>query len=442
MLFSLMGSSKIPWRVLAAGLLAAVAAPAAGLRAGAAKMDITPAGPAYLMGYRERQSTGVNDRLYHRVAVLEDGATTFALVATDVCLYSPALYDETAEELQRALGIPRVHFWWTVTHTHSAPELGPIGNLKLMMPERFTRPPDLAYAERVKRALIDGVREARAKLTPVRLAVGVGFSNANINRRARDPKGRISLGLNPDGPVDRQIGLMRLSRPDGSPVVLIANYSMHGTVLGQDNLLISADAPGLVAEYVEQKLGAPMLYINGAAGDIAPIYSVTPSVRASHISEFNVLLGDKILAACGALPAGSDQVKIRAGETAVETPLRPGFRWDESMARYLRTTAPGEARVRIPVRSLELGDAVVWTAPLELFSEISMKVRRESRFRNTFYFGYANGWMGYLATKAAFAEGGYEVGAATSPFTDQAERDFSEGVIRYLHGMANGRKTP
>jgi hypothetical protein len=28
--------------------------------------------------------------------------------------------------------------------------------------------------------------------------------------------GKISLGLNPDGPVDRQIGLIRVERPDGT----------------------------------------------------------------------------------------------------------------------------------------------------------------------------------------------------------------------------------
>ena len=43
---------------------------------------------------------------------------------------------------------------------------------------------------------------------------------ANINRRAKDVDGRVSIGLNPDGPVDRQFNLIRLNRPDGSLIAL------------------------------------------------------------------------------------------------------------------------------------------------------------------------------------------------------------------------------
>ena len=118
---------------------------------------------------------------------------------------------------------------------------------------------------------------------------------ANINRRARDVDGSISLGLNPDGPADRQIGLIRLERLNGSPIGIVANYAMHGTVLSGANLLISGDGPGVVSAYVGQKSGAPVLYVNGAAGNLAPIYSVYPDPRSAHLSQFNVLLGDRIL---------------------------------------------------------------------------------------------------------------------------------------------------
>jgi hypothetical protein len=60
-------------------------------------------------------------------------------------------------------------------------------------------------------------------------------------------------------------------------------------------------------------------------------------------------------------------------------------------------------------------------------------VRNLSPFAKTFYFGYTNGWIGYLPTKAGFAEGGYE--PATSVFSDQAERDVTEAVVAYLQGI-------
>ena len=66
---------------------------------------------------------------------------------------------------------------------------------------------------------------------------------ANINRRAKDADGKVSLGLNPAGPTDRQIGLMRLERADGSIIALVANYGIHGTVLSGRSESISGDAP-------------------------------------------------------------------------------------------------------------------------------------------------------------------------------------------------------
>jgi neutral ceramidase len=60
-------------------------------------------------------------------------------------------------------------------------------------------------------------------------------------------------------------------------------------------------------------------------------------------------------------------------------------------------------------------------------------VRNHSPFANTFYFGYTNGWIGYLPTEAGFAEGGYE--PTTSVFSDQVERHITEAVVSYLQGM-------
>jgi hypothetical protein len=406
---------------------------ATNLRASVVKVDITPSTSKWLAGYPARQSSGVHDHIFHRIVALDDGSSQFLLVSTDICLYAPSVYDETMAQLKQETGIEPLQVWWTFTHTHSAPEVGPHGLLKLMMPERYAHDPDQEYTALVERALIDGVKEARGKLEPARLFVGTGYSSANINRRARDPRGRISLGLNPDGPTDRQIGLIRLERPDGSPIVLIANYAMHGTALGPPNKLISGDAQGTVAAYVEQKLGAPMLYINGAAGNMAPIYTVQDNFQAAHITEFNVLLGDKILSANHAIATATSEVRLRPGEKFVETPRRKGFGWDESLGNYLKA-APGEAGiVRFPVRFLIVNDDLaIWSAPVELFCEISMDLRNRSPYRHTFYFGYANGWLGYLATRQAFAEGGYET--QTNPFTAQVEDDLTSTVGAYLQG--------
>jgi len=402
-------------------------------RASVVKIDITPDKPQWLLGYGPRQSTGAHDHLYHRIVAMDDGKTQFFLISSDICLYSPSVYDEIASALEAQMGIKPSQVWWTTTHTHSAPEVGPPGLGEAFLGSRYNHDHNTEYTAWVKKSLMEGIKEAQEKLEPARLGVGWGMAMANINRRARDLEGPAFLGLNPDGPADRQIGLIRLEKSDGKLLALIANYSMHGTVLGPQNLLISGDAPGIVADYVEQKLGAPMLYINGAAGNLAPIYSVYPDFASGHLSQFRVLLGDKIIAANDLIGRTTSEVRLSVGEQILETPRKSNMGWAPDLGKYTRSTNAGETVVRLPIRFLQINDDVaIWAAPLELFCEISMKVRNLSPFPYTFYFGYCNGWLGYMPTKAEFAHGGYE--PSVSPYTGQAEDDVVRAVVSHLQG--------
>ncbi|MEP7257174.1 MAG: neutral/alkaline non-lysosomal ceramidase N-terminal domain-containing protein [Flavitalea sp.] len=407
------------------------------LRASVVKVDITPETPKMLLGYGARLSTGIHDRIYHRIIALDDGVTQFFLVSSDICVVSPSQYDHTASLLQRQLGIDPLNFWWSLTHTHSAPEVGVPGLpgvLTASISDRYKHDVDTAYTALVEQKLIEGIIEARQKLAPARFGVGWGFSQANINRRAWDTDGIARGGMNPDGPVDRRIGLIRLDKADGSPLALIANYAMHGTVLGPENMQISADAPGIVSEYVEEKTGAPLLFINGAAGNLAPIYSVYPNPQAGHLGQFRVLLGDKILDANKKIVSTTDSAKLFTGSLTVETPRKPKLGWPSDLGNYTRTTNAGVNLVRLPVRFLKINEEVaIWSAPLELFCEIASGIRERSPFPFTFYYGYTNGWLGYLATEKEWAHSGYEI-ETVSPYTISVEKDFTAPIDSYLQG--------
>jgi hypothetical protein len=405
-----------------------------GFRASVIKIDITPNTPKQLLGYGARLSTGIHDRIYHRIVALDDGVTQFFLVSSEICLLSPSEYDHVAGLVQKKLGINRLNFWWSVTHTHSAPEVGVPGLGEAFMGDRYKHEVDTAYTSFIEQTLISGITEAREKLEPAKLGVGWGFSQANINRRAIDVDGKASLGLNPDGPVDRRIGLMRLERQDGSALALIANYPIHGTVLGGENLEISGDVTGVVSGYVEEKTGAPVLFINGAAGNLAPIYSVYPTAKAGHLPQFRVLLGDRILEANKKILSTSDTVKLFTGALTVESPRKGNLKWPSYLDNYTRTTTNGVNMVKLPVRFLKINnDVAIWSAPVELFCEISNEVRERSPFPFTFYFGYTNGWLGYLPTAEAWRHGGYEVDVVC-PYTPEMEGELTEAVVGYLQG--------
>lgn len=411
------------------------------LQVGAAKKHITPDSPQMLLGYQARQSTGILDSIYHRIVVLDDGSARFYLVSTDICLVSPSEYDRVAGLLQEKYGIDPLHFWWSATHTHSAPEVGPPGLPAAFMGERYTHQYDTSYTNFVATQLIEGIGEAIDALQPARVGVGWGYSRANINRRARDVDNIAFLGMNPDGPVDRRIGLLKFTNPKGQLIALLANYPIHGTVLGGANLHISGDAPGVVSEYVEAKLGAPMLFINGAAGNLAPIYSVyDPEAGSRKLKQFRAMLGDKILAAQEKIRFYTDTIALSFGEQHFETPRREALSWPEDLDAYTRQTPEGENLVRVPVRYLKLNqDIGIWSAPLELFCEISNEVRDRSPFAYTFYYGYTNGWLGYMVTENEYGYKGYE--PSVSPFTPEAAADFADAVSGYLEGELRSKNS-
>lgn len=400
-------------------------------RAAVVKKDITPSDSQMLLGYQARKSTGIHDRIYSRIIILDDGTKKFFLVSSDICEFSPSQYNRVAIMLKKQLGIDPADFWWSATHTHSAPELGPPGLESIFMGERYEHKFDTDYQALVEKSILDGIREGLGKLVPARLGTGWGYSQANINRRAIDTDGKAKLGLNPDGPVDRRIGIIRIDKENGEPLAIIANYAIHGTVLSGNSLLISGDVPGIVSEYVEQKTGVPLLFINGALGNMAPIYSVYPDPQSGHLSQFRVLLGDKILEAYQKVST-SENVTLNTSALIVETP-RKDMGWTDDLPDYTRTTKEGINIIRLPVRFLKINnDIAIWSAPLELFCEISNQIRDLSPFPYTFYFGVTNGWLGYMLPEKEYEHGGYE--PTDSPYTPVAASDLTKAVSKYITG--------
>lgn len=405
-------------------------------QAAVVKKDITPKTPQMLLGYGARKSTGVHDQIYHRIVVMDDGDSRFYLVSSDICLVSPSEYDRVAQVLNQKYGIERHDFWWSVTHTHSAPEVGPPGLPEVFLGDRYEHQFDTAYTNLVVKELVAGIGEAIEELKPAGLGVGWGYSHANINRRARDIDNKAFLGMNPDGPVDRRIGLLKITHRDGATMALIANYAIHGTVMGGESLLISGDAPGVVSAYVEQETGAPLLFINGAAGNIAPIYSVYPSPQAGRLKQFRTLLGDKIIKAQEDIVAHVGNISLQAQELIMRTPRKPGLDWPADLKDYSSQTADGNYLINLPIRFLKINDDIaIWSAPLELFCEVSNEVRDRSPFPYTFYYGYTNGWLGYMLTEEEVSYGGYE--PTVSPYVETAARELTEAVSAYLQGELN-----
>jgi len=226
-----------------------------------AKSDITT----------DAEGVVIHDPLYAKALVMDDGETRIALIAMDVVAL--AMIGEVSDDfiptlrgrIEQELGIPGGHVLVNASHTH------PPGRLLC------------DHADQVERT-VDAVRQAQRNLTPVTVGAGVGYEDRFIiNRtlRLRNGKGWTIRHANPCppdeeveslGPVDPDIGIIRLDRLDGRPLAVVYNFACH-PLLGVPGGAITANFPGFASEVIEESLGegAMALFLQGAGGDVTEL---------------------------------------------------------------------------------------------------------------------------------------------------------------------------
>jgi hypothetical protein len=88
------------------------------LRAGAAKVDITPTKEMFPMGGRQVLG-GVHDPLFLRALVLDNGSSKMAFITADTAGIRNG--DEIMKEITAELGIPATHISLIAAHDHNTP---------------------------------------------------------------------------------------------------------------------------------------------------------------------------------------------------------------------------------------------------------------------------------------------------------------------------------
>lgn len=224
------------------------------LSIGVARKIISPPAGIYLIGYGDRNkgNLGVHDELTATALAIDDGLHRSAIVACDLL----AINEHTVALIQAQTGSNVVI---CCSHTHS----GPITYAGQRSPRKNRQ-----YINFLVGQVVDVVNEAYANLQPAHLAWAKGEADIAINRRERKPDGHITIGVNPSGPVDRSLSLVQAQTYSGSPIATLVNFQCHGTVAGPKNLLVSADWIGAMRHKVEQESEAPVLFLQGATGDL------------------------------------------------------------------------------------------------------------------------------------------------------------------------------
>jgi hypothetical protein len=436
-------------------------------------MCITPPIGVPLSGYfaaegRKETARDVHDDLYARALVLNDGETTVAVVTTDLIGLGQHELDAVREVVQREAGISPEHLILACTHTHSGPVVTPFPPTDLLPGQA-----DEDYFHLLPRLIGSAVVMAARRQRPARVGASSGLCDININRREFLPDGTLRglpfLGRNPDGTVDREVGVLRVDdAASGHPLAVLASYACHPVVLGP-NLEISADYVGYTNTFVEKSLGygAVALFANGAQGNMNSIVHPGTFEDAQRLGE---TLGAEILRVTLDIQP-SDNGSIRAASRRVELPLNPASAPDRQREyiRFLeqehqRFTAANDRphawdiEMRLAVAGYRLynrehletpfmpaestafgistdGQAAIGlvSEPAELFCEYGMEARKQSPFKTTLVLGLANGFIGYVPTPNVYSEGGYECEATN--VAPEAGEQLTQVMVAALHAV-------
>jgi neutral ceramidase len=395
------------------------------LRAGAAKVDITPpAGAAVPMsGYAGRQEgfKGIHDRIYARAIVISDGVRHAALVSWELIGVPNAVWEQLSDRIAKETGIQPEYLLLTAVHNHSAP--APIGMYGA------TSPQSAGYTTQLLDATVEAVKQAKANLQPARMGIGTAAANVNINRREYSAERGWTLGYNPAGPSDKTVTVLRFDALSGKPIALFINYSVHVVVMGPENYQISGDLAGATSRYVENYYKrkpeeAPRsdagpairlspdaatdsvvaLWTSGAAGDQNPV-SLARGSDFTMVDALGKMLGEQAVRAAAAVQT-TDSARIWGKQQVVTCPGRrvePGSR-----ARKVFTWTDAEP-VTIRLGLLMINDVALAGVSGEVMTMIHTHLAKVSPAGRTIMVTHANGSSGYIPDDAAFEQVSYEI---------------------------------
>lgn len=385
------------------------------LVAGTGVASITPDVREYhvpLGGYGERQNApaeGVHDEARAKALLLGQGSRKYALVTTDLLGIPRSLRDEVLARIRKT-GIRSDSLMLTASHCHASTEMNAMNRANVfdnkaigVFDEKL-----LAFtADRIAAAILranEHFREARVGTTSIRLP------GMNRNRRG-------------DPGVDDEMTITRIDAADGTPLVVLVNWTAHPTYLSARVMQVSAGWPGYLQREVETFMGGDVLcmYTNGAEGDISPRGGEGPSEFA-RAEDYGRKLAVRVLETVPLIETGAG-VTLAYSMTTLQLPERqaPSALLDsagpeygltpENIDTFVRALAPETSYLGV----LRLGGLLAVSIPGEMASSLGLDIKQALRKAGSEYpivVGLGNEWISYILPPEEFRQGGYEPGVS------------------------------
>lgn len=355
---------------------------ACALEAGAAKVDITPPIGTPLNGFGDRlgrNSVAVHDALWSRCLYLSDGETSLFFVNLDLCYVNRPLRARVLELAPEV--VPKEHIILTATHTHNGP-----GAMEDRIPFRIAAGRFIPEVlEETARKIVQSMNDAYNARKRAAIGYGTAKQTAlSVNRRIDG------------GPIDEQIGVVRVDDSDGNAIAIIANFAAHPTSVPEpDHYSFSCDYPGFYYSELESLTnpGCVAMFTNGAEGDQR---TSNPENKEGweRIEATGRLLAGRVKEVCNGLTCGEGKLHIG---------------W--TMARLPRTLATTIQPEEVFLQTLEINDLLLTFFPGEPCVNIGLEMRRRALARGyaaQFSVGLSNDYLNYFVPRETYSRLDYE----------------------------------
>jgi hypothetical protein len=388
------------WLALAALTIAVTVArpPAAAesnLKAAAAKVDITPPAGTPVVGHI-REVSGVRDPINAVLLLLDDGRTKAAILTLDLINAGGDMTPRLRRAIGTAADLPTENIMIATAHNHSGPG--------------WTE--NEAWSSKVERDIGAAAKKAAAEMRPVSIGYEEDSIDFNINRRQMIG-GRSVVRLNPDGPCDHRVKVLRFDSPDRvDPVAVLMHAVCHPCVFTWGDKWsqpypggypkMSADFPGEGKTFVERAYGGNTVcsFLQGCAGDIRPNL---PGFPYRCGDEADIRWTGRSLGCATVRAADFAAVREEAEKRPKAFPIRCA-----TSEITLPAAKTGES-VRCELQAITIGPYLLLTIPGEPMVDYGFQLEAAIGERAIpIVVGYANGHIGYICTDQAFQEGGYE----------------------------------
>ena len=405
-------------------------APAA-IRIGAASCVINPQIGDWVQAASVRKrATEIRDNLEANGLYLSDGKKQILLVSCDLGGLEPPRVSAMREAMGRAAGIPPRDIVISCTHTR-----GPS-----VLRTNYLMPVDDAYLDRLEEWLVELAQRTIKSVQSGKIGWGQGTAQIGFNRRLCWADGSHSMhgdatrkdfaGL--EGPNDPQHLALFAADTDGKPIAVIQHNTTHPTLFWGSSIL-SVGFPGEARRILREELGnIPMLYLNGAQGDISCrnlLHRRTES-REQAVRRLGQLMADETLRLYKDTKYHDNPV---LNHTYEDLKVKVRLPKPERLAEARKVLARIDAGEKIsgmqmimafgavhlqelysenpvdtlPIHAVRIGDVALVTEPCELYCQFGLDIKRRSPAPITAIVGLADGYCGYCPTIYGILGGGY-----------------------------------